>query len=228
MKSSIKLGKIAGIRVGLHYSWFIIAALIAFSLEGQFHQTNPSWGTTRIWIMALVTAVLFFVTLLLHELSHSLVAQAYGMKVTEITLFALGGVSQIESEPPDAKTEFWVAIAGPLASVAIGFGCLAAAAGLGWHRPAEPSTEATAVLVWLGYINSWSRGFQYDSRVSARWWPGPPRHHLGELPRMSTVPRASLRGLGSSSPSCSFSLEFGAFSEAPASTAFGWLSSAGF
>ncbi len=153
MKSSIKLGKIAGIRVGLHYSWFIIAALIAFSLEGQFHQTNPSWGTTRIWIMALVTAVLFFVTLLLHELSHSLVAQAYGMKVTEITLFALGGVSQIESEPPDAKTEFWVAIAGPLASVAIGFGCLAAAAGLGWHRPAEPSTEATAVLVWLGYIN---------------------------------------------------------------------------
>ncbi len=156
MKSSIKLGKIAGIRVGLHYSWFIIAALIAFSLwTGQFHQTNPSWGTTRIWIMALVTAVLFFVTLLLHELSHSLVAQAYGMKVTEITLFALGGVSQIQDEVnPDAKTEFWVAIAGPLASVAIGFGCLAAAARAGVAIvPPNQAQEATAVLVWLGYIN---------------------------------------------------------------------------
>ena len=91
MKSGIKLGKVAGIRVGLHYSWFIIAALIAFSLGEQFHQTNPSWGPGRIWGIALFTAGFFFVTLLLHELSHSLVAQAHGMKVKEITLFALGG-----------------------------------------------------------------------------------------------------------------------------------------
>jgi len=153
VKSSIKLGKVAGIRVGLHYSWFIIAALIAFSLGEQFHQTNSSWGPGRIWGTAVVTAVLFFVTLLLHELSHSLVAQAHGMKVKEITLFALGGVSQIESDAPDAKTEFWMAIAGPVASLVIGFGCLVFAAGLGWHRSTEPRTEVTAVLVWLGYIN---------------------------------------------------------------------------
>ena len=153
MKSSIKLGKVAGIRVGLHYSWFIIAALIAFSLGEQFRQTNSSWGPGRIWGIALFTAVLFFVTLLLHELSHSLVAQAHGMKVKEITLFALGGVSQIESEPPDAKTEFWMAIAGPVASLIIGFGCLALAAGLGWRHSTEPRTGVTAVLVWLGYIN---------------------------------------------------------------------------
>jgi Zn-dependent protease/CBS domain-containing protein len=153
VKSSIKLGKVAGIRVGLHYSWFIIAALIAFSLGEQFHQTNPSWGPGRIWGTALLTAALFFVTLLLHELSHSLVAQAHGMKVKEITLFALGGVSQIESDAPDAKTEFWMAIAGPAASLIIGFGCLALAAGLGWHPWSEPQTGVTAVLVWLGYIN---------------------------------------------------------------------------
>lgn len=153
MKSSIKLGKVAGIGVGLHYSWFIIAALIAFSLGEQFHQTNPSWGPGRIWGLALFTAGLFFVTLLLHELSHSLVAQAHGMKVKEITLFALGGVSQIESEPPDAQTEFWMAIAGPAASLLIGFGCLALAAGLGWHLSSAPRTGVTAVLVWLGYIN---------------------------------------------------------------------------
>jgi Zn-dependent protease/CBS domain-containing protein len=153
VKSSIKLGKVAGIRVGLHYSWFIIAALIAFSLGEQFQHTNPSWGPSRIWGIALFTAVLFFVTLLLHELSHSLVAQAHGMKVKEITLFALGGVSQIESEPPDAKTEFWMAIAGPAASLIIGFGCLGLAVGLGWHLATDPRTAVTAVLVWLGYIN---------------------------------------------------------------------------
>ena len=153
MKASIKLGKIAGIEIGLHYSWFIVAALIAFSLGEQFRQVNPSWGTGRIWIAALLTAVLFFVILLLHELSHSLVAQARGLKVKAITLFALGGVSQIEEDATDAKTEFWVAIAGPVASLVIGFGCIAVAAGLGWHPSTEPRTAVTAVLVWLGYIN---------------------------------------------------------------------------
>jgi len=153
MRSNIKLERISGIEIGLHYSWFIIAALIAFSLSEHFRQVNPDWGTTQNWIVALFTAVLFFVTLMLHELSHSLVAQAHGLKVSAITLFALGGVSQIENDAPDAKTEFWIAIAGPIASVVIGLGCLAVAVGLGWQRPAEPRTGATAVLVWLGYIN---------------------------------------------------------------------------
>jgi Zn-dependent protease/predicted transcriptional regulator len=153
MRSNIKLGRISGIEIGLHYSWFIIAALIAFSLGQHFRQVYRTWGTSQIWITALFTAVLFFVALLLHELSHSLVAQARGLKVKSITLFALGGVSQIEGEATDAKTEFWVAIAGPIASLIIGFGCLAVAFVLGWRRPAEPRTAVTAVLVWLGYIN---------------------------------------------------------------------------
>ena len=153
MHSNIKLGRISGIEIGLHYSWFIIAALIVFSLGEHFRQVNPSWSTTQIWMAALFTAVLFFVTLLLHELSHSLVAQARGLKVKAITLFALGGVSQIQDEPDNAKTEFWVVIAGPIASLIIGFGCLAVAAALGWRPPAEPRTVVTAIMVWLGYIN---------------------------------------------------------------------------
>jgi Zn-dependent protease/predicted transcriptional regulator len=153
MHSTIKLGRISGIEIGLHYSWFIIAALIVFSLGQHFRQVNPHWGTSQIWIAALLTAVLFFVSLLLHELSHSLVAQARGLKVTAITLFALGGVSQIQDDATDAKTEFWVAIAGPIASLIIGLGCLAIALALGWQRSAEPRTGMTAVLVWLGYIN---------------------------------------------------------------------------
>jgi Zn-dependent protease/predicted transcriptional regulator len=153
MRSNIKLGRISGIEIGLHYSWFIIAALIVFSLGEHFRQVNPNWGTAQIWVAAVVTAALFFVTLLLHELAHSLVAQSRGMKVTGITLFALGGVSQIQDDATDAKTEFWVGIAGPIASLIIGFGCLAIAAGLGWRYPIEPRTAVTGVLVWLGYIN---------------------------------------------------------------------------
>ena len=153
MRSNIKLGTIHGIEIGLHYSWFIMAALIAFSLGEHFRQVNRNWSPAEVWIAALFTAVLFFVTLLLHELAHSLVAQARGLKVKAITLFALGGVSQIEEDAADAKTEFWVAIAGPIASLIIGFGCVAIAAALGWRPSAEPRTGPTAVLVWLGYIN---------------------------------------------------------------------------
>lgn len=153
MRASIKLGKISGIEIGLHYSWFIIAALIVFSLGEHFHHVNPHWGPWQVWITALITGILFFITLLLHELAHSLVAQKRGLKVNSITLFALGGVSQTEEDPRDAKTEFWVAIAGPIASLIIGFGCLAIAMALGWQRSAEPDTAVTAVLVWLGYIN---------------------------------------------------------------------------
>jgi len=153
MRSTVKLGRISGIEIALHYSWFIIAALIVFSLGGRFRQVNPDWGTGEIWATALVTAVLFFVTLLLHELAHSLVAQARGLKVKAITLFALGGVSQIQDDATDAKTEFWVAIAGPITSVVIGFGCLGIARSLGWQRLTEPQTAVTGVLVWLGYIN---------------------------------------------------------------------------
>jgi len=153
MRSNVKLGRVSGIEIGLHYSWFIIAALIVLSLGEHFHQVNPRWGAGQIWITALLTAVLFFISLLLHELAHSLVAQKRGLKVTAITLFALGGVSQIQEDATDAKTEFWVAIAGPMASLIIGFGCLGIALSLGWQRSTEPQTAVTGVLVWLGYIN---------------------------------------------------------------------------
>jgi Zn-dependent protease len=152
MRSNIKIGRIKGIDIGIHYSWFIIAALMTFSLAEQFHHVNPTWGPAKIWATALVTAVLFFVSLLVHELAHSLVAQSHGMKVREITLFALGGVSQIEEEAKHARTEFWMAIAGPIASLIIGFGCLGIAHNLGWH-PSTAHTATIEILGWLGVIN---------------------------------------------------------------------------
>ena len=153
MRSNVKLGKVSGIEIGLHYSWFIIAALIVFSLVERFHQAHASWTRGEIWTLALVTAVLFFISLLLHELAHSWMAQKRGLRVKAITLFALGGVSQIEDDSSDAKTEFWVAIAGPIASLMIGVVCLNIAQALGWHSSAEPHSATTGTLVWLGYIN---------------------------------------------------------------------------
>jgi len=153
MHAQIKLGRIAGISIGLHYSWFIIAFLITLSLIGHFHAVMPQWSNAVVWSAAIVTSVLFFVALLLHELAHSLLAKVKGLRVRSITLFALGGVSQIEQEAPDAKTEFWIAIVGPLSSLAIGIICLLLARLSGWRTGAEAQTPVAAVLLWLGYIN---------------------------------------------------------------------------
>src|SRR5262249_9882881 len=153
MKAQVKLGRIAGISIGLNYSWFIIALLIALSLIQHFHAVAPQWSRSIVWMAAVVTALLFFVTLLLHELAHSLVAKTNGLRVRAITLFALGGVSQIETEASDARSEFWIAIAGPLTSITIGLVLLGFARASGWVLGAEPTTPVISVLVWLGYIN---------------------------------------------------------------------------
>src|SRR5215510_2290109 len=116
MKAQIKLGRVFGVEIGLHYSWFIIALLITFSLADQFRLNNPRWSDSLRWGLALVTAMLFFVSIVAHELSHALVAKARGLPVRAITLFALGGVAQIEKEAADAKTEFWMGIVGPITS----------------------------------------------------------------------------------------------------------------
>ena len=153
MHSQIRLGRIAGISIGLHYSWFIIAFLITLSLIDHFRTVMPQWNRTTLWSVAILTGILFFVTLLLHELAHSLLAKSRGLRVRAITLFALGGVSQIESEAPDAKSEFWIAIVGPLSSLVIGVICLLLARSTGWMPNSEARTPVSAILVWLGYIN---------------------------------------------------------------------------
>jgi Zn-dependent protease/CBS domain-containing protein len=153
MKAQVKLGRIAGISMGLHYSWFIIALLIVLSLVQHFYAVAPQWSKAMGWMAAVITSLLFFAALLLHELAHSLLAKARGLRVRAITLFALGGVSQIESEASDAKSEFWIAIAGPITSVVIGLVALGTAWLTGWQPRSEPATPVISVLVWLGYIN---------------------------------------------------------------------------
>ncbi len=121
MRSSIKLFRIAGIDIGIHYSWIFIFALITWSLaEGVFRTYLHNPTTLEVWLLGALAAVLLFVCVLLHELAHSLVARARGMAVSSITLFILGGVSNLEEEPQQSGIEFYMAIVGPLTSLALG------------------------------------------------------------------------------------------------------------
>jgi Zn-dependent protease/predicted transcriptional regulator len=155
LHASIRLGRVAGIPIGLHYSWFVIAALITLSLAAQFGAGDRGWPLPVVWGVAVLTAVLFFATLLLHELAHALMAMARGIPVRSITLFALGGIAQMARDTNTAKTEFLVAIVGPIASFVVGMVCLAGAWALGWSpAPGEGATGVLpAVLGWLGSIN---------------------------------------------------------------------------
>src|ERR1041384_7830211 len=153
MRASISLGRWFGVPVGLHYSWFVVAWLITLSLTSQFAALNRSWSPAVIWSLAALTAVLFFVCIVLHELAHASVARLSGVPVRGITLFALGGVAQIEKDAATPGKEFWMAIVGPVASFALGVVCLVIARAAGLVAPASTLTGFGAVFGWLGYIN---------------------------------------------------------------------------
>lgn len=146
---SIPLGRILGIPLGLDYSWFLIFALVTWSLAGSyFPEQYPGWGTGLYWVIGLATSLLFFASVLLHELGHSVIALRNGIPVRSITLFIFGGVAQIGREPGSPGVEFRVAIAGPIVSFALAglFGAL------GWF--AASFAPLAALATYLAYINA--------------------------------------------------------------------------
>jgi Zn-dependent protease/predicted transcriptional regulator len=153
MRASISLGRWFGVPVGLHYSWFVVAWLITLSLTSQFASINRSWSTATVWTLAALTAALFFVCIVLHELAHASVARLNGIPVRGITLFALGGIAQIEKDAATPGKEFGMAIAGPIASFAIGLTCRLVAGAAGFTAPAAALSGFGAILGWLAYIN---------------------------------------------------------------------------
>lgn len=119
-KQSIPLGRILGISVGLDYSWFIVFGLLTWSLAISYYPHEfKDWATGLYWLMGAITAIMLFVSVLLHELGHSIVALRYKIPVNKITLFIFGGVAEITKEPPSAGAEFWIAIAGPAVSFSL-------------------------------------------------------------------------------------------------------------
>ena len=145
---SIPLGKIFGIPIGLDYSWFVIFALLTWMLAGSYYPEEfKHWSPLLYWLMGAVTAIMLFASVLLHELGHSVVALRYKIPVRSITLFIFGGIGQIGAEPPSAIAEFFIAIAGPLVSLALAV-CFYAA------QPLIAGMEPLLGLAkYLAYIN---------------------------------------------------------------------------
>ncbi len=111
-----RIGRVIGIPIYIDFSWIIIFSLISFALSAQFNQLHPQWTTTQDWTVGIFTSLLFFGSVLFHELAHSVVAQHYKLKVVSITLFIFGGLARIGREPSTPMQEFNIAIAGPIAS----------------------------------------------------------------------------------------------------------------
>jgi Zn-dependent protease/predicted transcriptional regulator len=148
-----KIMSIGGIDIKVHWSWVIILALVTFQLAvGYFPLQMPGENTVVYWVLGLIAALLLFVSVLLHELSHSFMALARGLKVRDIVLFIFGGVSNIEQEPESARDEFLVTVVGPLSSLVL------AAIFFGLEQLVSPPVRrvgagAAAVLQYLAFIN---------------------------------------------------------------------------
>lgn len=148
-RHTIPIGRILGIPIDLDYSWFLIAILITWLLAVNYYPATFKGGTAgEYWLMGAVTAVLFFASILVHELAHSWVALRYKIPIHRITLFIFGGVSQIAAEPPNAAAEFLIAIAGPLTSFALAAIFFLLEQSLGSFGP------AMAVAKYLALINA--------------------------------------------------------------------------
>jgi Zn-dependent protease len=145
---SFQIGRIAGISIGINWSWLVVFALIVWSLAtAVFPVQNPGLSDGEYTAMALVAAVVFFASLTAHELGHAVQARREGMEIEGITLWLFGGVARFKGMFPSAGAEFRIAIAGPLVSLALGVAFVLAAVFT------DLGIAVDGVLAWLGYIN---------------------------------------------------------------------------
>lgn len=137
----------AGVELAIHPSWLVIAFLITYSLAvAQFPQQFPGWSGGLYWIVGAATALLFFASVLAHELSHALVARRFGLRVQGITLFIFGGTTSIDSDSRSPREEALIALAGPATSIVLG----AAFVGIG---AVIEQPQVSALVGWLGVVN---------------------------------------------------------------------------
>jgi Zn-dependent protease/CBS domain-containing protein len=156
-----RMGRVFGIDIHVNWSWLLIFALVSWSLSLTFGQIHPGWSIQMRWGMSALAAVFFFFSVLAHELAHSLVALARGVPVSNITLFLLGGVSNMQREPSSPAEEIVITIVGPLTSLLLGAVCLVIGAGsitVNANSLNEPAMLANlqplnTTLAWLGSVN---------------------------------------------------------------------------
>ena len=148
MGPSLQLGRIFGIPVEVNISWILVFLLLTYLLAGEFEDARLRWPMAQRWSVAMITVVLFLLSVLLHELSHSVMALSKGIPVRGITLFIFGGVSRLDKEPERPLIEFMVAAVGPLMSIA-----LAAVLGGIWFLMGRGDSPVEVVLVLLMWTN---------------------------------------------------------------------------
>jgi Zn-dependent protease/CBS domain-containing protein len=162
LRHGARLGKLFGIEIEIDSSWFFIFVLVTWNLAAEFSQWHPDWGLGLDVTTALAASLLFFASVLAHELAHSLVARARGLPVHRITLFLFGGVSNLEREPSSPGTEFLMAIVGPLTSLLLGGVFLGIGRSVAGGVPVSlsnplkalaPLSPLSTLLFWLGPIN---------------------------------------------------------------------------
>jgi Zn-dependent protease len=160
--SGFRLGKFFGINVNIDWSWLLIFTLVTWSLASTFRQVHPEWTGFNQLALALVAALLFFLSVLAHEIAHSLVANARGHPVRSITMFLFGGVSNIQKEPTTPWNEFIITIVGPLTSLILGglFLFLGTAGAILRNTPMSDLSGTLArlgplntIFIWLGSVN---------------------------------------------------------------------------
>ena len=154
MAKSLRLGRVFGIPVEINITWIVVFLLLTYLLVNRFDASPLRWSVTQQWAVAIVTVVLFFLSVLAHELSHSLVALSRGIRVRGITLFIFGGVSHLEREPERPSEEFLVAIVGPLTSLAL---AVAAGAIFTWLNAGNLfwATRFTGPVEMVAFLLAW-------------------------------------------------------------------------
>lgn len=162
MNKGIRIARLFGIDIKIDWSWLLILLLIVWNLTSAFSQAHPEWEMLFSVGMGLIASILFFLSVLLHELAHSLVAKSQGIPVSDITLFLFGGVSNIRKEPKSPGSEFAMAVMGPVASLVIGFSLLVLS-GIGLRvenlrdlqimQFMEELGAFRTIMVWIGSVN---------------------------------------------------------------------------
>lgn len=160
-RGGFSLGRIFGIAIRINLTWLLVLPLITWNLSSAFGRSHPDWSTGLAWVLGFAAALLLFISVLAHELAHSLVAKAQGIPVDDITLFLFGGVADIEEEPKSPGGEFLMAILGPGTSLVIGVGLLLLggsiadirASGMNAENLLGRLTPISTLVIWLGSIN---------------------------------------------------------------------------
>lgn len=161
MRNGFRIARIFDISIEVDWSWLLVFFLVAWNLSATFSANHDKWSTGLVWALAIVAALLFFGSVLLHELAHSLVAKRFGLPVRRIKLFLFGGVSNIERDPSSPSMEFWMALVGPVTSILLGFVLLMSGGFLTSSGNVIASPEdflgqlapLPTLLVWLGSVN---------------------------------------------------------------------------